>query len=181
MKKSYWLTGLLSGALFSAAVLCATNASSQWSATLKMEGGNDSKPAYWIRQDGNQQAQSVVVKPEDDVLATQRQFVAATANKDVAALKRIVAEDFVGVGPGGHTAAKSAMLGPFPEGPTSFAFVKMEDPIARIFDGSTAVVLGELNNFDVDRHETVRFAMVYRKRANGWELVAGQLVPRPAE
>ena len=133
-----------------------------------------------LPQGGKQQAKPVAAKPEDEVLTTQRQSVAAMGNKDVAALERIVAEDFVGVGAGGHAAGKSAMLS-FHEGPTSFAFVRMEDPMVRIFDGSTAVVLGLWNNFDVDRHETVRFAMVYRKRANGWQLVAGQLVPTPAE
>ena len=128
----------------------------------------------------SQQAKTIAVKPEDAVLNTQRQFVAAMGNKDVAVLNRIVAEDFVGVGAGEHTAGKSAMLD-FREGPSSFASVKMEDPIVKIFDGSTAVVIGKLTNYDVDLHETVRFTMVYRKRGNEWKLVAGQLVPAPAE
>ena len=119
-------------------------------------------------------------KPEDAVLETQRQFVEAMGGKDVAVLKRIIADDFVGVGAGGHIAGKAPMFD-FHEGPTSFAAVKMEDPIVRIFDGSTAVVIGTFTNFDVELHETVRFAMVYRQRGNDWKLVAGQLVPTPDE
>jgi len=127
-----------------------------------------------------QQSKPAERKPEDAVLETQRQFVAAMGSKDVAALKRIIADDFLGVGAGGHIAGKAPMLD-FHEGPTSFAAVKMEDPIVKIFDGSTAVVIGTFTNFDVERHETVRFAMVYRKRGNDWKLVAGQLVPTPDE
>jgi hypothetical protein len=48
-------------------------------------------------------------------------------NKNVAVLNRIIADDFVGVGAGGHTAGKAPMLA-FHEGPTSFAAVKMERP-----------------------------------------------------
>jgi ketosteroid isomerase-like protein len=128
----------------------------------------------------SQQPKPVAGKPEDAVLTTQRQFVDAMGNKNVAALNRIIADDFVGVGASGHAAGKAAMLD-FHQGPTSFTSVKMEDPIVKIFDSSTAVVIGKLTNFDLHLHETVRFTMVYRKRANEWKLVAGQLVPTPEE
>lgn len=118
--------------------------------------------------------------PEDAVLATTRQFVDAMGNKNIAVLKRIIADDFVGVGAGGHTASKAPMLD-FHEGPTSFAAAKMEDPIVKIFDGSTGVVIGKLTNFDAELHETVRFTMVYRKRGAEWKLVAGQLVAAPEQ
>jgi Domain of unknown function (DUF4440) len=91
----------------------------------------------------------------------------------VAVPNRIIADDFVGVGAGGHTAGKAPRLA-FHEG-TSFAAVKMEDPIVKIFDRSTAVVIGTLTNFDAELHRTVRFTMVYRKRGAEWKLVAGQL------
>ena len=107
-------------------------------------------------------------KPEDAVLATQRNFIEAMGNKNVAVLKRIIADDFVGVGAGGHTAGKAPLL-TFHKGPTSFAAVKMEDPVVKIFDRSTAVVIGKLTNFDVELHQTVRFTMVYRKRAGEWK------------
>jgi hypothetical protein len=64
-------------------------------------------------------------------------------NNNVAVLNRIMADDFVGAGAGGHTAGKAPMLA-FHEGPTSFAAVKMEDPIVKSFDRSTAVVIGTL-------------------------------------
>lgn len=102
-------------------------------------------------------------KPEYGVLATQRQFVKAMGSKDIAVLKRIIADDFVGVGASGHTAGKAPML-EFHEGPTSFAAVTMENPLVKIFDASTAVVIGKFTNFDAELHETVRFTMVYRKR-----------------
>lgn len=132
------------------------------------------------KQATGQQPQPGQRKPEDAVLATTRQFVDAMGNKNVPVLKRIIADDFVGVGAGGHTTSKAPMLD-FHEGPTSFAAAKMEDPIAKIFDGSTGVVIGKLTNFDAELHETVRFTMVYRKRANEWQLVAGQLVPAPEQ
>jgi hypothetical protein len=87
----------------------------------------------------SQQPKPIAVKPEDAALAAQRQFLTPMGNKDVAALNRIVAEGFVGDGAGGHIAGKSAILD-FHQGPTSFASVKMEDPIVKIFDGSTAVL-----------------------------------------
>ena len=125
-----------------------------------------------------QQPKPAESKPEDAVLATQQKFVEAMGNKNVAMLNRIIADDFVGVGAGGHTAGKAPML-TFHEGPTSFAAVKMEEPVVKIFDGSTAVVIGKLTNFDAELHQTVRFTMVYRKPAGEWKLVAGQLVPAP--
>ena len=123
-----------------------------------------------------QQPEPRPLKAEDAVLATQQQFVEAMGTKDAAVLKRIIADDFVGVGASGHAAGKTPML-VFHEGPTSFAAVKMEDTIVKIFDGSTGVVIGKFTNFDAELHETVRFTMVYRKRAGEWKLVSGQLVP----
>lgn len=125
-----------------------------------------------------QQSEPKASNAEDAVLARQRQFVKAMATKNVAVLKRIIADDFIGVGASGHTAGKAPML-VFHEGPTSFAAVKMEDTVVKIFDGSTAVVIGKFTNFDAELHEAVRFTMVYRKRAGDWKLVSGQLVPTP--
>lgn len=133
-----------------------------------------------------QQKKPIAGKVEDDVLAIQNQFVEGMRSKNVTALNRIIADDFVGVGAGGHTAGKAQMLD-FHEGPTSFTFVKMENPLIKVFDNGTAVVIGAFSNFDVDcvnersKSCRVRFTMVFCKRGNEWKLVAGQLVPVPEE
>lgn len=63
------------------------------------------------KQATGQQPQPGQRKPEDAVLATTRQFVDAMGNKNVPALKRIIADDFVGVGAGGHTTSKAPDVG----------------------------------------------------------------------
>ena len=89
-----------------------------------------------------QEMKTSLKKPEYTVLQAQQQFVEGMRTKNVAVLDRIIAADFVGMGAGGHTAGKSQMLD-FHEGPTSFTSVQMERPFIKIFDQSTAVVVGE--------------------------------------
>jgi len=80
-------------------------------------------------------------------------------NNNLAELNRIIADDFVCVGAGGQTAGKAPILA-FHEEPTSFASFKMEEPIVKVFDRSTAVVIDTLTIFDAELHQTVRFTMV---------------------
>jgi len=66
-------------------------------------------------------------KVEDQVVQLERDWLAADAKGDVAGLRRIIADDFVGNSPDGHVLSKSDIV-PQGGGPGGFAGATPEQP-----------------------------------------------------
>lgn len=120
-------------------------------------------------------AQTNTKSAEEDVVKTTNAWLHASQTKDVETLKRIIADDFVGSGPGGNGVDKEMITGT-PDGATPFDNCKLTDLSAKAF-GNTAVVFGKLSSNSPVGPAITRFAMFYMKRGGEWKMIAAQLVP----
>ncbi len=112
---------------------------------------------------------------EQNILQLTRDWLAAEENADRATLRRIIADDFQGTAPGGNTVVKEDVIPE--EGSTGGLKITASNLQARIF-GETAVVtargvskIGEMGE--------LRFTVVFAKRDNRWQMVAGHLSAVP--
>jgi len=109
-------------------------------------------------------------KPEDQVLQLEREWLTADGKADVAALRHLVADDFMGGGPSGTLLSKDDII-PRSGDHGAFAGAAPTDTSVRIF-GDTAVLMGYVKNAD---SEMIRVTLVCQKRAQGWQMIAMQL------
>jgi ketosteroid isomerase-like protein len=125
------------------------------------------------QQNANQTANA-----EQTVLKLTRDWLDAEAKHDRAALDRIVADDFLGTGPRGNTVSKRDVV-PH-EGTTAGGLsVDGKDINARVF-GDAAIVTGRGTPRSQGQGE-LRFTVVFIKRHERWEMVAGHLSALPQQ
>jgi len=120
-------------------------------------------------------AQTNSQSAEQEVLKTTNTWLQASQTKNIDTLKQIIADDFVGSGPGANTVDKE-MITSIPEGATPFDKSKLTDLTAKVF-GNTAVVFGKLSSTNPVDPAVTRFAMFYARRSGEWKMIAAQLVP----
>jgi ketosteroid isomerase-like protein len=113
---------------------------------------------------------------EQTVLKLTRAWLEAEERQDRVMLRRIIADDFQGTAPTGHTVFKEDVIPQ--EGTQSRGLaVSVQDVKARVF-GETAVVTGSGVPKSGEKGE-LRFTVIYTKRGDNWQMVAGHLsVPR---
>jgi ketosteroid isomerase-like protein len=122
-------------------------------------------------------------KPEQDnsaeqaVLKLTQDWLAAEERIDRAVLNKIIADDFLGTGPMGTTVSKSDVIPAEGSGGHGLA-LSGQDLVVRVF-GETAIVTGRGVPKVQDRPE-LRITVVFVKRANIWQMVAGHLSTVPA-
>ena len=115
---------------------------------------------------------------EQTVLKLTQEWLAAEENIDRAALNRIIADDFLGTGPMGTTVSKTDVIPAEGSGGHGLAISGLDIKV-RVF-GDTAIVTGRGVPKVNDRPE-LRFTIVFVKRADRWQIVAGHLSPVPQE
>lgn len=114
---------------------------------------------------------------EQSVLQLTRDWLAAEERNDRATLQKIIADDFQGTSPMGNTVSKEDVV-PM-EGSRSGLSISASDLKARVF-GDTAVVTAHGVQKGGEKRE-VRFTLVFAKRDNRWQMVAGHLSAVPKE
>ena len=101
--------------------------------------------------------------------------IQAQIGADAAALDRLYAEDFIGIGPSGAVRAKAQVIADFTSGNLRFQSITTDDVQWRLY-GDTAVETGRSTMDGQDRGKTVprdnRFTRVWVKRLGRWQLVA---------
>ena len=101
--------------------------------------------------------------------------IQAQIGADAAALDRIYADDFIGVGPSGTVRAKPQVISDFTSGDLKFQSITTEDVHVRVY-GNTAVETGRSTMNGQDKGKTVprdtRFTRVWVKQQGRWRLVA---------
>ncbi len=116
-------------------------------------------------------------KTDDAVLQLVQTWLNAESEGDSAALDKLIADDFLGTGPGGNILNKTDIVPPGggerPKMPKS----RVKDSTVRVF-GNTAVVMGSV------AYETVpqpgfRFTLVFLSRGQGWQMIAAHLANLP--
>jgi ketosteroid isomerase-like protein len=101
--------------------------------------------------------------------------IQAQIGVDMAALDRLYAEDFIGIGPSGTVRTKAQVIADFTSGSLRFQSITTEDVQWRVY-GDTAVETGRSTMNGQDGGKTVpprnRFTRVWVKRQGRWQLVA---------
>ena len=101
--------------------------------------------------------------------------IQAQIHADPAALKRIYADDFIGVGPSGTVRTKPQVISDFTSGDLRFQSITTDDVRVRVY-GNAAVETGRSTMNGQDKgnpvpHDT-RFTRVWIKQHRRWRLVA---------
>lgn len=114
---------------------------------------------------------------EQTVLKLTQEWLDAEDRADRAALNRIIADDFLGTGPRGTTLSKTDVIPQ--EGAAHGLAISGQDIKVRVF-GDTAIATGRGLPKAPDRPE-LRITVVFVKRADRWQMVAGHLSMVPKE
>ena len=110
--------------------------------------------------------------------------VQAQIGADAAALNRIYADDFIGIGPSGTVRTKAQVIADFTSGDLEFQSIITDDVRVRVY-GNTAVETGRSTMIGQDRGKAVprdnRFTRVWIKQFGRWRLVSNHyssLIPQ---
>jgi ketosteroid isomerase-like protein len=141
--------------------------------TLPAFAPDQSKPANTATSN------SASPKAEDQVVQLERDWLAADAKGDVAGLRRIIADDFIGNSPDGHVLSKSDIV-PQGGGPGGFAGATPGATSVRVF-GDTAVLMGSIKTAAAPQSKDMRVTLVCQKRPQGWQMIAAHLAPGGSE
>jgi ketosteroid isomerase-like protein len=101
--------------------------------------------------------------------------IQAQVHADAAALERIYADDFIGVGPSGTVRTKPQVISDFTSGDLKFQSITTDEVRVRVY-GNAAVETGRSTMDGQDKgkivpHDT-RFTRVWIKQQGRWRLVA---------
>ena len=110
--------------------------------------------------------------------------VQAQIGADAAALNRIYAEDFIGVGPSGTVRTKPQVISDFTSGALKFQSITTDEVQVRVYE-NTAVETGLSTMIGQDKGKAVprdtRFTRVWVKQQGHWRLVANHYSLRVAQ
>lgn len=118
------------------------------------------------------------VSVEESVLQVTREWLGAEERRDRATLQRIIADDFQGTGPRGQTVFKADII-PEEGSQSGGLAINTSNLKVRVF-GDTAVVTAHGVQKAGEKRE-LRFTVVFAKRDNRWQMVAGHLSAVPKE
>ena len=113
---------------------------------------------------------------EQAVLKLTSDWLDAEQRHDRATLQRIIADDFQGTAPRGHTVFKEDVI-PEEGSQSGGLSLNTSDMKARVF-GDTAVVTAKGVQKAGEKRE-LRFTVVFTRRDNRWQMVAGHLSAIP--
>jgi len=112
---------------------------------------------------------------EQIILTLDTERIHAQIHADAAALARLYADDFIGVGPSGTVRTKPQVIADFTSGALKFQSITTDDVQVRVY-GNTAVETGRSTMLGRDKGRSVpqetRFTRVWVKQQGHWRLVA---------
>jgi len=125
------------------------------------------------------QEQGAIKDPRETVEQVIRKLdnerIQAQIHADAAALKRIYADDFIGVGPSGTVRHKPQVISDFTSGELRFQSITTDDVQVRVY-GNAAVETGRSIMNGQDNGKAVprdtRFTRVWIQQQGRWQLVA---------
>src|SRR5499427_10799809 len=112
---------------------------------------------------------------EQGIRQLDHERIQAQIDADAAALERIYAADFIGVGPSGTVRTKPQVISDFTSGQLKFQSITTDEVQVRVYD-NTAVETGLSTMIGQDKGKAVprdtRFTRVWVKQQGRWRLVA---------
>lgn len=115
---------------------------------------------------------------EESILKLTNEWLSAEERHDRATLQRIIADDFQGTAPFGNTVVKGDVV-PAEGAQSGGLAIATSNIKARVF-GETAVVTGNGVPKQGPKRD-LRFTVVFVRRNNVWQMVAGHLSAVPTE
>lgn len=112
-------------------------------------------------------------KPEEQVTQLERDWLAADAKGDAAAMRRIISDDFIGSSFDGGLLNKEDII-PEEAHPGGFAGATPRETTVRVF-GDTAVLMGVINPAGGAQAKPIHVTLVCQKKTQGWQMIAAQL------
>ena len=111
----------------------------------------------------------------EEIRKLDEERIHAQVHADSAALDRIYADDFIGIGPSGTVRTKKEVLSDFASGSLKFQSITTDDVRIRVY-GNAAVETGlsTMKGQDADKvvPEENRFTRVWIRQGGRWRLVA---------
>ena len=121
---------------------------------------------------------------EQAIRQLDNERIQAQIHADAAALDRIYADDFIGIGPSGAVRTKPQVLADFASHDLKFQSITTDEVQVRVYD-NTAVETGLSTMVGQDKGKTVprdnRFTRVWVKQQGRWRLVANHYSFRSAQ
>src|ERR1051326_4870113 len=112
---------------------------------------------------------------EQTIRQLDNERIQAQIHADAAALDRIYADDFIGVGPSGTVRTKAQVISDFTSSDMKFQSITTDEVQVRVYE-NTAVETGLSTMIGQDKGQTVprdtRFTRVWVKQQGRWRLVA---------
>src|SRR5881227_2581833 len=112
---------------------------------------------------------------EETIRKLDNERIQAQIHADAAALDRIYAADFIGVGPSGTVRTKPQVISDFTSGDLKFQSITTDEVQVRVYE-NTAVETGLSTMVGQDKGKAVprdtRFTRVWVKQQGRWRLVA---------
>jgi len=111
----------------------------------------------------------------EEIKEADRERIRAQINADAAALDRLYADDFIGIGPSGTVRTKKDVLSDFTSGTLKFQSITTDEVRIRVY-GNVAVETGLSTMKGQDAGKVVpeknRFTRVWIKEGSRWRLVS---------
>lgn len=121
---------------------------------------------------------------EQAIRQLDNERIQAQIGADAAALDRIYADDFIGVGPSGTVRTKAQVISDFTSGDLKFQSITTDEVQVRVYE-NTAVETGLSTMVGQDKGKAVprdtRFTRVWVKQQGRWRLVANHYSSRIAQ
>ena len=121
---------------------------------------------------------------EQAIRQLDNERIQAQIGADAAALDRIYADDFIGVGPSGAVRTKAQVISDFTSGDLKFQSITTDEVQVRVYE-NTAVETGLSTMIGQDKGKAVprdtRFTRVWAKQQGRWRLVANHYSLRITE
>jgi uncharacterized protein (TIGR02246 family) len=118
---------------------------------------------------------------EQAIRQLDKERIQAQIGADAAALDRIYADDFIGVGPSGTVRTKPQVISDFTSGKLKFQSITTDEVQVRVYE-NTAVETGLSTMIGQDKGKAVprdtRFTRVWIKQQGRWRLVANHYSSR---
>ena len=121
-----------------------------------------------------EQAARSNAKPADQVTQLERDWLAADAKGDVASLRQIISDNFIGSSFDGGLLSKRDIIPEGPSGPGGFAGATPGETNVRIF-GDTAVLMGVINTAAGPQAQPIHVTLVCQRNRQVWHMIAAQL------
>ena len=111
---------------------------------------------------------------DDTVLNLVQTWLNAESQGDSAALDKLIADDFLGTGPGGNILNKHDIVPADGQERPRMPESHVKDSVVRLY-GETAVVMGSVE-YKALNQPGFRFTLVFLNRGQGWQMIAAHLV-----